>query len=202
MAELLDTSVPTVNSALQRARATLSSLPADGPIEVSGADAELLARYVDAFERYDMEALVTLLHEDAVMSMPPFAMWLRGPTDITAFMLLPGPSLCRGSKLLPVSANGCPAFGQYKPDPEGGGFKPWALQVLEVSGGRILGFHCFLDTEAIFPDVGLPDHLPASPQHPANWWTSTGRTIRARALAKFAGGLYRAAGMQRRAAGP
>ncbi|HLI02243.1 MAG TPA: sigma-70 family RNA polymerase sigma factor [Acidimicrobiales bacterium] len=161
VAELLETSVPAVNSALQRARATVAALPADAPSAAVGAeDAELLARYVDAFERYDIESLVRLLHEDAVMSMPPFPMWLRGAGDIGEFMLLPGPSQCRGSRLRPVSANGCPAFAQYKPDPAGG-FRPWGLQVLEVSDGRILGFHCFLDTERIFPLFGLPDHLPA-----------------------------------------
>jgi RNA polymerase sigma-70 factor (ECF subfamily) len=93
------------------------------------------------------------------MSMPPFAMWIRGGDDIGRFMLEPTPSLCRGSRLLPVSANGCPAFGQYKPDPAGG-HSPWALQVLEISNGRIGGFHCFLDTRSIFPLFGLPSHLP------------------------------------------
>ncbi|HLI25113.1 MAG TPA: nuclear transport factor 2 family protein, partial [Acidimicrobiales bacterium] len=161
VARLLETSVAAVNSARQRARATVAALPADaGPAPLDELDAELLARYVDAFERYDIERLVTLLHEDAVMSMPPFAMWLKGADDIGTFLLQPGPSLCRGSRLLPVAANGCPAFGQYKPDP-GGGHRPWGLQVLEVSGGRIVGFHCFLDTQRIFPVFGLPPHLPA-----------------------------------------
>ena len=118
-AELLDTSVAAVNSALQRARANLAALPADASpaTQLDQSDADLLRRYVDAFERYDIERLVTLLHEDAVMSMPPFAMWIRGGKDIGRFMLEPTPSLCRGSRLLPLSANGCPAFGQYKPDP-------------------------------------------------------------------------------------
>ena len=135
-AELLDTSVPAINSALQRARATLRALPAeDRPRPLDDVDAELLARYVDAFERYDIERLVALLHEDAVQSMPPFAMWLRGAADIGRWMVEPGPSACRGSRLLATSANGCPAFGQYRPDPDGG-YAPWALQVLEISGGR------------------------------------------------------------------
>ena len=116
-----------VNSALQRARATLGALPAeDRPAPLDDADAELLKRYVDAFERYDIERLVTLLHEDAVQSMPPFAMWVRGAGDIARFMVEPGPSGCRGSRLVPTSANGCPAFGQYRPDPAGG-FAPWAF---------------------------------------------------------------------------
>ncbi len=159
-AELLDTSVAAVNSALQRARATIAALPPDTQPEPLDAEhADLLARYVDAFERYDIERLVTLLRRDAVMSMPPFAMWVRGAEDIGRFMLLPSPSRCRGSRLLAVHANGCPAFGQYKPDPDGG-HAPWALQVLEISAGRITGLHCFLDTERIFPTFGLPAHLP------------------------------------------
>jgi RNA polymerase sigma-70 factor (ECF subfamily) len=161
-AELLATSVPAINSALQRARSTLRTLPADDRSELlDDADAELLARYVDAFERYDVDRLVTLLREDAVQSMPPFAMWMRGAADIGRFMVEPGPSQCRGSRLLATSANGCPAFGQYKPDPEGG-YTPWALQVLEISGGEITGmqfFLAFLDPERLFPAFGLPLHL-------------------------------------------
>jgi RNA polymerase sigma-70 factor (ECF subfamily) len=161
VAELLDTTVAAVNSALQRARATLSGVPADpGLADLDQPDGELLGRYVDAFERYDIEQLVTLLHEDAVMSMPPFAMWVHGADNIGRFMLEPTPSLCRGSRLLPVSANGCPAFGQFKPDPAGGR-SPWALQVLEIKAGRITGFHAFLDTSRLFPAFGLPAHLPA-----------------------------------------
>ena len=163
-AELFGTSVAAVNSALQRARATLGALPADArPAALDPPDAELLERYVDAFERYDIDALVGLLHEDAVQSMPPFAMWVRGAANIAAFMVLPGPSGCRGSRLVPTSANGCPAFGQYRRDPAGG-YTPWALQVLEVSGGRIRGmsfFLTFLDQERLFPAFGLPPHLDA-----------------------------------------
>jgi RNA polymerase sigma-70 factor (ECF subfamily) len=163
-AELLDTSVAAVNSALQRARATLASLPADAhPGALDRADTELLEHYVEAFERYDIEALVTLMHDDAVQSMPPFAMWIQGARDIGAWMVQPGPSACRGSRLLATSANGCPAFGQYKPDPAGG-YAPWALQVLEVSSGRITGmnfFLSFLDPQRLFPEFGLPLHLDA-----------------------------------------
>jgi RNA polymerase sigma-70 factor, ECF subfamily len=161
-AELLNASVPAINSALQRARSTLRNLPAeDQPEPLDDADSELLARYVDAFERYDIERLVTLLREDAVQSMPPFAMWMRGAVDIGRFMLEPGPSQCRGSRLVATSANGCPAFGQYKPDAEGG-YRPWALQVLEISGGTITGMQFFLallDPERLFPAFGLPLHL-------------------------------------------
>ena len=160
VAELLETSVAAVNSALQRARATLGSAPPDATPPVVGGDQRaLLDRYVDAFERYDIDRLVTLLHEDAVQSMPPFAMWLRGADDIGRFMLGPGAS-CRGSRLVPRAANGCPAYGHYKPDP-GGGYMPWALQVIEVSGDRIAGIHSFLDTERVFPGFGLPARLPA-----------------------------------------
>ncbi|MGH9054532.1 MAG: RNA polymerase subunit sigma-70, partial [Acidimicrobiales bacterium] len=161
-AELLDTSVAAVNSALQRARATLADLPGGGrPRPLDPHDAELIARYVDAFERYDIDTLVTLIHDDAVMSMPPFAMWLQGAGDIGKWMVQPGPSACRGSKLLATTANGCPAFGQYKPDPEGG-WKPWAVQVLEISEARIAEmafFLDFLDPERLFPEFGLPLHL-------------------------------------------
>jgi RNA polymerase sigma-70 factor (ECF subfamily) len=160
-AELLDTSVAAVNSALQRARATLAALPDTArPRKVTADQASLLARYVNAFERYDMASLVTLLHEDAIQSMPPFAMWIQGAQDITSWMVQPGPSKCRGSRLLPVTANGCPGYGQYRRDPAGG-HKPWALQVLEISGDRIAGMHLFIDAENLFPVFGLPAHLPA-----------------------------------------
>ena len=158
-AELLDTSVAAVNSALQRARARLSAVHAEArPQAVDPEQRQLLARYVDAFERYDVSTLVTLLHDDAVQSMPPYAMWIRGAAHIGQWFLGPGIG-CRGSRLLPTSANGCPAFGQYRLDPEGG-HKPWALQVLEISGDRVSGFHAFLDTN-LFPAFGLPTHLPA-----------------------------------------
>ena len=160
-ASLLGTSVAAVNSALQRARATLAALPDTArPRNVAADQAPLLARYVSAFERYDMSSLVTLLHEDAVQSMPPFAMWIQGAKNITTWMVQPGPSECAGSRLLPVMANGCQGFGQYRIDPEGG-YKPWALQVVEISGDQIAELHFFLDTESLFPAFGLPAHLPA-----------------------------------------
>ncbi len=159
-AELLETSVAAVNSALQRARATLAQVPENGrgrPLDAE--ESELVEQWVSAFERYDMDRLATLLRVDAVMTMPPFAMWLRGAADITSFMVEPGPSACRGSLLVPTAANGCPAFGHYKPDPAGG-FAPWSLQVLEISGGGIAAYHAFLDTPRLFPLFGLPSHLP------------------------------------------
>jgi RNA polymerase sigma-70 factor (ECF subfamily) len=164
VAELLDTSVPSVNSALQRARATLDASnvsAADTPPSVSEADADLLARYVEAFERYDMDALTSLIHEDATQSMPPFDLWLTGRDDIFTWWLGPGAG-CRGSRVIPtLAANGAPAFGQYKPSETGQGYDPWALQVLEVKDGRIVELTFFLATQTLFPLFGLPDRLEA-----------------------------------------
>jgi RNA polymerase sigma-70 factor, ECF subfamily len=161
VAELLDTSVASVNSALQRARATLSDADVhDSTPKLEEADRELLERYVKAFERYDIEALTDLIHEDATQSMPPYDLWLTGRDDIFAWWWGPGIA-CKGSRVIPtVSANGSPAFGQYKPSPDGG-YEPWALQVLEVSGGRIVELTFFLATENIFPLFGLPPRLEA-----------------------------------------
>jgi RNA polymerase sigma-70 factor (ECF subfamily) len=158
VAELLDTSVASVTSALQRARATLetSNVSVEAPLSVDAADAELLARYVDAFERYDMDALTALIHEDATQSMPPFDMWLAGRGDILDWWVGPGAG-CRGSRVIPTtSANGAPGFGQYKPSETGPGFEPWALQVLEIEDGKIVEFTFFLDTQTLFPIFGLP----------------------------------------------
>ena len=164
VAELLETSVASVNSSLQRARATLEAgnvAALETPPVVDGANAELLARYVDAFERYDMEALTSLIHEDATQSMPPFDMWLHGRDDVFSWWFGPGIG-CRGSRVIPtVSANGSPAFGQYKPSESGSGFDPWALQVLEIEDGRIVEFTFFLETETVFPLFGLPLRLDA-----------------------------------------
>jgi RNA polymerase sigma-70 factor (ECF subfamily) len=160
VAELLETSVASVNSALQRARATLEAteLTTDAPLSVAAADAELLERYVQAFERYDMEALTALVHEDATQSMPPYDLWLTGRDDIFRWWYGPGIG-CQGSRVIPtVSANGAPAFGQYKPA-EGGGYEPWALQVVEVRDGKIVELTFFLDTERVFPLFGLPPRL-------------------------------------------
>ena len=161
VAELLETSVASVNSALQRARATLEATDVsalDTPPSVDAADAELLARYVAAFEAYDMEALTSLIHEDATQSMPPYDLWLSGRDDIFEWWFGPGIG-CRGSRVIQtLSANGSPAFGQYKPV-EGGGYEPWALQVLEIVDGRIVELTFFLDTDRVFPPFGLPARL-------------------------------------------
>jgi RNA polymerase sigma-70 factor (ECF subfamily) len=163
VAELLDTTVPSVNSALQRARATLDAREATAadaaPAALSDADRALLARYVEAFQRYDMEALTALIHEDATQSMPPFDLWLRGREDILAWWAGPGIG-CSGSRVLPaVSANGSPAFAQYKPSETGSGYDAWALQVLEIADGRIAEFTFFLSTDTLFPLWGLPPRL-------------------------------------------
>ena len=161
VAELLETTVASVNSALQRARATLeaSGLSSDDTAAPADeAQRELLARYVDAFERYDLDALVSLIRTDATQSMPPYDMWLSGRDDVLAWWFGPGIG-CRGSRLVPTSANGSVAFGQYKPSASGSGFDPWALQVVEVKDGGIAEFTFFLDTERLFPLFGLPARL-------------------------------------------
>src|SRR5687768_247336 len=159
VAELLDTTVASVNSALQRARATLAGRDLSRPpaAEVmSPQQQKLLELYVDAFEKYDITALVALLHDDAVMTMPPYNFWLQGPVEMSRFFLGQGIG-CQGSRLLATAANGQAAFGSYKPDPDGG-WVPWAVQVIDVAGGRIVGHHNFLDTD-LFAFFGLPPRL-------------------------------------------
>jgi RNA polymerase sigma-70 factor (ECF subfamily) len=161
VAELLETSVASVNSALQRARATLDKAnigDLEAAAELDEPDRELLARYVEAFEAYDVDALTELIREDATQSMPPYDLWLRGRGDIFTWWLGPGIG-CRGSRLLPAgTANGSPAFGQYKPSASGG-YDPWALQVLELGHDGIVELTFFLDTETLFPLFGLPPRL-------------------------------------------
>jgi RNA polymerase sigma-70 factor (ECF subfamily) len=156
VAQLLETSVASVNSALQRARATLAAtggVPEQRDLDAD--DRELLARYVDAFERYDIDAIVALLHEDATQHMPPFEMWLRGSNDIATWMLGPGIG-CRGSRVVATEANGSPAVAQWRPK-EGGGFEPWALHVLETADGRVTHISSFLNLDnELFLRLGLP----------------------------------------------
>jgi RNA polymerase sigma-70 factor, ECF subfamily len=157
VAELLDTTVASVNSALQRARATLATRDTgDSQTPVSGDQRELLERYVDAFERYDISSLVSLLRDDVVMSMPPYDFWLSGPDQMAEWFVGEGKG-CRGSRLIAVQANSMAAFASYKPDPAGG-HAPWSIQLLEISGDRIVGHHNFLDT-TLFDAFGLPAHL-------------------------------------------
>jgi RNA polymerase sigma-70 factor, ECF subfamily len=160
VAELLDTTVASVNSALQRARSTLATAGdltgPPGPMDET--QKALLSRYVDAFERYDMDSLTSLLHDDAKWTMPPYELWLQTHLDIRRWCLGPG-SGCRGSRLIPVEANAMPAFGQYKPGGPGGSREPWSLQVLELSDDGIAGITFFLDTPRLFPLFGLPARL-------------------------------------------
>ena len=164
VAELLETSVVSVNSALQRARSTLAaSNVADSDVRMPQDDEQraLLARYVDAFERFDIEALVSLLHEDATMSMPPYELWLEGADELRKWLLGAG-SGCRGSRFEPVEANGSPAFAQWRPSGPGGSFEAWAIHVLRVSDGRISGIDFFVDPD-LFPLFGLPVRLGEQP---------------------------------------
>jgi RNA polymerase sigma-70 factor (ECF subfamily) len=160
--QLLETSVASVNSALQRARATLASIdisPEDATPITDVSQRRLLERYVTAFQEYDLSALTALIQKDARQSMPPFDMWLSGRGDILAWMYGPGIG-CRGSRLLPVpTTNGSAAFGQYKPSVSGSGLEPWSLQVIEFRHGEIVEFTFFLDTARLFPLYGLPARL-------------------------------------------
>ena len=157
VAELLDSTVASVNSALQRARATLADAPVDALDPLTDpAQVELLARYVDAFERYDMDRLTELLREDVVLSMPPWDLWLQGRDDLLAWFVGPGIG-CAGSKLLPVSVNGTAGFASYKPA-GADRWEPWAIQVVEVRDGRISAHHNFIGPE-LFAQLGLPPHL-------------------------------------------
>jgi RNA polymerase sigma-70 factor (ECF subfamily) len=163
VAELLETSVASVNSALQRARASLDSadMQSVDKIRLDEPDRELLARYVQAFEAYDMDALTSLVHEDATQSMPPYDLWLTGRDDIFTWWFGPGIG-CKGSRVIPtVFANGSPTFGQYKPSETGEGYDPWALQVIEIADGKVVEMTFFLGTEKLFPLFGLPPRLDA-----------------------------------------
>jgi RNA polymerase sigma-70 factor (ECF subfamily) len=164
-AELLETSTAGVNSALQRARETLAQIDAE-PEQAAGSSAELgpgqhelLERYVQAFQAYDIDQLTTVIREDARQSMPPYDLWLEGRSDIFAWWWGPGIG-CQGSRILPATAaNGTVAFGQYKPSERGSGFDPWALQVLALSDSAIAELTFFLDTDRVFPLFGLPPRL-------------------------------------------
>jgi RNA polymerase sigma-70 factor, ECF subfamily len=162
VAALLETSVASVNSALQRARETLGArrVSLDEPATSTPDEQtqDLLARYVDAFERYDMDALTSLLAEDATWNMPPYDLWLNTHADVVKWCLGPGIG-CRGSRLLPIQVNGSLGFAQYKPGADGD-LVPWSVQVLELRDGRINGITFFLDTQRFFPLWGLPERLP------------------------------------------
>jgi RNA polymerase sigma-70 factor (ECF subfamily) len=158
VAELLDTTVASVNSALQRARATLADTQLDegAPLSIGPEQEALLDRYLDAFERYDISSLVSLLHDDVTFTMPPFDLWLRGVADAGAWYTGQG-AACEGSRLIRVEANGGPAFAAYKPAGPGR-WEPFNVHLVEVSGDRITGLHHFLDPK-LFPVFGLPPFL-------------------------------------------
>ncbi|MET8150092.1 RNA polymerase subunit sigma-70 [Actinoplanes sp. NPDC049668] len=147
VAGLLGASVASVTSALQRARAALRR---DAPVAPLDPDAvALLDRYCRAFERYDVAAMVALLHEDATMSMPPFAWWLRGRDEI-ARALRHGDGSCRGARLVPVAANGTTAYRQERPTGPGGGYEPFALMFFETAGGRVTEITTFLEEPGVW----------------------------------------------------
>jgi len=158
-AEILESSLASINSALQRARAVVRERSCDTAAELSEPQMEILSRYVTAFEQYDIDALTALLRQDAAFSMPPYQLWFQGPEAIRNWMLGLGCG-CRGSRLIATSACGSPAFAQYRINPEGG-YKAWALIVLEFSDNRIGGINSFLDVAALFPRFDLPLHLSA-----------------------------------------
>jgi len=155
VAELLETSTDAVNSALRRARATMDQADLDAaPAQPRELDLELLGRYVEAFERYDVDALVALLHEDATLTMPPFALWLQGIDDIGRFLMAMQSEGGR-DRVVTVAANGCPALAVYRPSREPGELEAFGIHVLECAGGRIVAIHAFLDP-ALFAVFGLP----------------------------------------------
>ncbi|MEU7766473.1 sigma-70 family RNA polymerase sigma factor [Nocardia sp. NPDC049190] len=161
-AEALTMSPASVNSALQRARATMSKVQpssTDSYDETDDDQRKLVDDFVTAFEAYDMDTLTTLLKADVALSMPPFELWISGPENVAAFMLGTG-SGCRDSRLIRLDgANGLPAFGHYKPSDEPGVWVPWSITVLELQGGAIAGLNFFLDTAKLFPLFGLAPEL-------------------------------------------
>nr|WP_174361842.1 sigma-70 family RNA polymerase sigma factor [Nocardia brevicatena] len=161
-AEALTMSPASVNSALQRARATISKIkPAETDVydHTDENQRRLVDDFVTAFEAYDMDALTSLLKADVALSMPPIEFWFRGPENVAAFMLGTGAG-CRGSRMVrSPGANGCPAFGHYHLSDEPGVMTPWAVTVLELSDGAISGLHFFLDAPRLFPLFGLPMEL-------------------------------------------
>jgi RNA polymerase sigma-70 factor (ECF subfamily) len=159
VAELMDMSVASVNSALQRARATMAATPEDALDPTIDAEQEvLLRRYVDAFERYDIPALVELLRDDVILSMPPFDLWMRGPENLAGWFLGEG-IVCKDGRLLPVAVNGTAGFGNYH-QVRPGLWEPFAIQVIEVSQGKIVGHHNFLYPD-LFAEFGLPPRIEA-----------------------------------------
>ena len=157
VATLLESTTDGVNSALRRARAALEPIDRDStPTEPSDDDRALLTAYVDAFARNDVDALVALLREDAIVEMPPFELWLRGAADIGAW--LSAHDALRGRVLVPVQANGAPGAAVYVPNEQGGLPIALAIHVLDVVDGRIAAIRSFMDPD-LFALFGLsPEH--------------------------------------------
>ena len=181
VAVLLETSSDAVNSALRRARAGLEGTQRDSaPSEPSAEDAALLAAYIDAFERHDVEALVSLLRDDAIVEMPPYDLWLRGIDDIREWLI--AVDALADHTLTPVRANGAPAAAVYRPEEPGGEPTAFAIHVLDVVAGRISAIHSFMDP-TLFEAFGLTG-LPVSagprrqPRRPATLAQPRGRTRR------------------------
>ncbi len=153
-------SVASVNSALQRARATMDARnPAVQPRALSADQTALVERYVKAFVTYDVQALVALLHEEGTLSMPPYEMWLQGHDNIARWLSTFGIG-CKDSVLIPVAASGgAPAFAQYRDLGE----TPWAILMLELDGVQIRGMTSYLDVETLFPRFGMPMRWATSP---------------------------------------
>lgn len=175
-ADVLEASVASTNSALQRARATLaeaqkSERTVDAPLALSADQETLVARYVEAFERYDVDALVSLLRDDVVFSMPPYTLWFEGAANVARWLRGRGHG-CTGSVLRATTASGWPAFGQYRlasafpetdprrPTDPSARYGAWGLVVLELDAARVVRWTTFLDTPALFPRFGLPLTLP------------------------------------------
>ena len=164
VADLLETTVTAVNSMLRRARQTMAERDTSRDAGTGTNESEwgVVARYVDAFQRFDIEALVALLRDDAIVSMPPIPGWLRGRAAIGQHWHSRG-SACRGSRLRLTRANGLHALGAYRPGPAGD-HHAFGITVLDIAGGRITALHAFLEPR-LFPLFALPDRLPAGEVH-------------------------------------
>ena len=154
VAALLGTSADAVNSSLRRARAALAAVDRDSTTDAAPLDEQaLLAAYLDAFERHDVDALVGLLRDDAILEMPPFELWMQGPADIRRWLL--AVDAFGQEQFTPIAANGSPAVAVYRPRSPGGRPTAFSIQVLDVVAGRVGAIHVFLDP-ALFDVFGLP----------------------------------------------
>jgi RNA polymerase sigma-70 factor, ECF subfamily len=163
VADVLDTTAAAVHSTLQRARRTLAAHnppTATGMAGLTDADRALLARYVDAFVRYDVDALVALLRDDATMSMPPQREWMAGRQAIERWLRGPG-MRCGGNLVLETSANGGPAFALLRRSAPNS-YEAHGIQLVEISDGWITGIHTFRDRR-LFSVFGLPTTMSRQP---------------------------------------